>query len=455
MSLFKRICRGLIQLELLWLFVLTPFLFFPSPQRLWAVVAIPSLWLLRWIAWKRIVPRTPLDWPLLLMLLMIGVSLWATFDPLFSLPKVTGALLGIAFYYALVEVSKEQRSLTISLLVLILVTLGITGLSLIGTQWAGKFSVIAAITNRIPQLVQNVPGSPASGFNPNSVAGALLFTFPVLTVLVWPFKRGRATTLKGLTGWRYVLFVVLTCLSFFLIGGTLVLTQSRGGYLGMLVGVSCLLILPRRGLFMLATTLVLLVGGIVWNQPELIEPYFSEAAPNALESGVNSLQGRIEIWSRAWYGIQDFPFTGMGMGTFRRVVPILYPLFTISPDADIGHAHNQWLAAGVDLGIPGLVSYIALWLGSAGMLWQVWQVSLNANDRLISLGLASGLAAHFTWGVFDANVLGSKAGFVFWLMLGTIASLHTLTFSYLSRPIPTPKGHLGDSSDSEMISYNT
>lgn len=430
MSLFRRISRRLIQLELLWLFILTPFLFFPSPERLWAVMVIPSLWLLRWIAWKRIIPRTPLDWPLLLMLLMVGVSLWATFDPLFSLPKVTGVLLGIAFYYALVEVSKQQRSITTSLLLLIFVTFGITGLSIIGTQWANKFSVVSAITNRIPQLLQNLPGNPSSGFNPNSVAGALLFTFPVLTVLVWPFKRSRVTTLKE---WRYVFFVVFTWLSFLLIGGTLVLTQSRGGYLGMLVGVSCLLILPRRALFMLTITLALLVGGIVWNQPELIKPYFNEAAPNALESGiesgVNSVQGRIEIWSRAWYGIQDFPFTGMGMGTFRRVVPILYPLFTISPDADIGHAHNQWLAAGVDLGIPGLISYIALWLGSIAMLWHVWQMSLNASDRLISLGLASGLAAHFTWGIFDANVLGSKAGFVFWLILGVIASLHTLNFN--------------------------
>lgn len=55
------------------------------------------------------------------------------------------------------------------------------------------------------------------------------------------------------------------------------------------------------------------------------------------------LEARVEIWSRAVYAIQDFPFTGCGLGTFRRIVPILYPLFLISSDADIGHAHNLFL----------------------------------------------------------------------------------------------------------------
>jgi putative inorganic carbon (HCO3(-)) transporter len=81
----------------------------------------------------------------------------------------------------------------------------------------------------------------------------------------------------------------------------------------------------------------------------------------------------LEVWSRAIYGIQDFPFTGMGMNAFRKVVPVPYPLFTVSPDVDIRHAHNEFLQAALDLGIPGLIAFITLYIGAFWMLWEIWK----------------------------------------------------------------------------------
>ena len=43
---------------------------------------------------------------------------------------------------------------------------------------------------------------------------------------------------------------------------------------------------------------------------------------------------RLEIWSRAIYMLQDFPFTGIGMGAFRQVANLLYPFFLAGPDAE-------------------------------------------------------------------------------------------------------------------------
>ncbi|MBU4225932.1 MAG: O-antigen ligase family protein [Chloroflexi bacterium] len=83
----------------------------------------------------------------------------------------------------------------------------------------------------------------------------------------------------------------------------------------------------------------------------------------------------MEVWSRAIYGIQDFPFTGMGVNAFRKVVPVLYPLFTVSPDVDIGHAHNEFLQAGLDLGIPGLIAFSALYIGVFWMLADIWKAA--------------------------------------------------------------------------------
>jgi putative inorganic carbon (HCO3(-)) transporter len=150
---------------------------------------------------------------------------------------------------------------------------------------------------------------------------------------------------------------------------------------------------------------------------------------------LDTLNGRLEIWSRAIYGLQDFPFTGMGMNTFRHVVHILYPLFLIGPDTDIAHAHNEFLQAGLDLGIPGLIAFIALYIGAFWMLLETRHKRRNSTElnrnrhghidpSYFTLSLGGGLLAHLVYGLTDAVALGAKPGLLFWMLLGLIAGLH-------------------------------
>jgi putative inorganic carbon (HCO3(-)) transporter len=154
---------------------------------------------------------------------------------------------------------------------------------------------------------------------------------------------------------------------------------------------------------------------------------------------LNSLEGRLEVWSRAIYGIQDFPFTGMGMNAFRKVVPVLYPLFNISPEVDIAHAHNEFLQAALDLGIPGLVAFLALYIGAFWMLADVWRVTHHPAlnnvhwslvTRSLALGLGGGLLAHLLYGLTDAVALGAKPGVLFWMLLGLITGLRRQAQEY-------------------------
>ena len=169
---------------------------------------------------------------------------------------------------------------------------------------------------------------------------------------------------------------------------------------------------------------------------KLTSSFISRPLPNpaVLETNpvdnVSTLNGRLEIWSRALYGIQDFPFTGMGMNNFRVIVHLLYPLFTISPDVDIAHAHNHILQAALDLGLPGAIAYIALWLGAGWMVWRVVRKTAEgrrsggAEERVLAIGLGGMLAASFTYGLFDAVALGAKPGFIWWFALGLLAALY-------------------------------
>jgi putative inorganic carbon (HCO3(-)) transporter len=119
----------------------------------------------------------------------------------------------------------------------------------------------------------------------------------------------------------------------------------------------------------------------------------------------------------------------MGFNTFRLLVPILYPLYVVQPAADIAHAHNHLLQVGLDLGIPGLVAYLAIWLDAAGVLSVAWRSSSQDWLRILTLGFAGSLLAYFIFGLTDTIALGARPGFMLWLLFGLAASLHTLVVS--------------------------
>jgi putative inorganic carbon (HCO3(-)) transporter len=137
----------------------------------------------------------------------------------------------------------------------------------------------------------------------------------------------------------------------------------------------------------------------------------------------SNVSGRAELWSRAIDGVQDFPLTGMGMNAFRKVMPALYPAFLTSPDVDVAHAHNHLLQAALDLGIPGLVAYLAIWMLLAVILARSYRRAGGREWRAVAGGLGAGFIAHFTFGMTDTVALGAKAGVVFWLALALAVSL--------------------------------
>jgi putative inorganic carbon (HCO3(-)) transporter len=139
----------------------------------------------------------------------------------------------------------------------------------------------------------------------------------------------------------------------------------------------------------------------------------------------------------------------------------LYPLFLTTPDADIAHAHNQFLQVALDLGLPGLMAYLAL-IGTA--LWLSLRVARSAGDeqvagapsdgqtrgpgpaggakeaeqafggpdadslgsnrlRWVGLGLVGSLVAFHVFGLMDAVALGAKPGVALWMILGMAAGL--------------------------------
>jgi len=440
-----------------------PFLLFPSPSRSLALLVVPGLWIVAWLAGHEPLPRTPLNATLLLLSLMVLVSLYATYDIAVSLPKISGIVLGLGIFYAIVREGQGPRGWWLGFLLFLGIGFGIAAVGLLGTHWVTKITLLIPIVSRLSSRITGLPGA-EEGFHPNYVAGALLWVIPSFLTFSWLLltraKDVRSLFGRGKAGVLSLLTIGATLWSI----AILILTQSRGGYLSFAL-ISFVLIVvfcagKSRWVFLGGVTaaVVLIVAAGWYDGINPLSPSgVSSGLASSAEVALDTIGGRLEVWSRAIYGIQDFPFTGMGMNTFRRVVHMLYPLFLISPDADIGHAHNEFLQVALDLGLPGLTAFVALYLGAFWMLGRIWQraratAHLAPSDRraavslakpgdwfsvvgtspladarlvqIVVLGLGGGLLAHLVWGVTDAMALGARPAFLFWVILGLISGLH-------------------------------
>ena len=378
----------------LWLAMAAPFLVFPSPQRSLAMLVVPVLFLLRWLAllpinqkipgdpkssgpnqWT-IIPITPLNGVLLLMFLMVLVSLWATYDINLSLPKISGMILGIGLFVAISREGQYPRGWWLSFFVFLAIGFGISVIGLLGTNWITKISFLNPILSRLGTRITGLPGV-EEGFNQNTVAGVLLWMIPSYWTFTWLLLRmkrdlrillGRGKTLAG----TIILFAATLWLMLIL-----VLTQSREGYIGLALTMPVLILIAlsskwrKYGLVFLAI-LAVIIGILIIINWESVRIWFAgEYLTTNTAFSLDSLRGRLEVWSGAINGIRDFPYTGMGMNTFRKVVLVLYPHSNFL--LDVGHSHNEFLQAGLDLGIPGLVSFVSLYIIAFWMLIRIWR----------------------------------------------------------------------------------
>ncbi|GAB4502300.1 MAG: hypothetical protein Fur0035_18480 [Anaerolineales bacterium] len=403
-----------------------PLLLFPAPGRILALGVVPGLWLLAWRTGRKPpLTRTPFNLALLLLAFMLLISLWASNDLNASLPKISGMVLGFGIFFA---VSRESARLGWSVALFLALGLGVAALGLLGANWFDdKILALNALTARLPKLISGLQGA-ESGFHPNEVAGALLWVLPLiislgLAGLAAPAKSNAQKMVLALF-WLAAAFVALVFL----------LSQSRSSYLGLLIALTLMLLiaLPVHLRRWALAAGALLVAALLTQWKALLDWFLDKASANSALSLV-TLESRLEIWSRALYGIQDFPLTGMGMNTFRSISRVYYPFFQLSPNFNFGHAHNEFLQAALDLGLPGLVAFLALYILAFWMLAEAWKAARRLSPARFSLftdyyslilGLGGGLLAHLLYGLTDAVALGAKPGLLFWFLLGLVAALY-------------------------------
>jgi O-antigen ligase len=204
--------------------------------------------------------------------------------------------------------------------------------------------------------------------NPNFVAALMAGTAPLTA---WLFGSAPANRPRWLAG------AALACQVL-----ALAATGSRGGTLGLVTGAVAWLLLPagRR-------TFALALGGIALGGLLLA---ISPARPVAA-----TLSGRLYVWRMTWPHAWDRPLAGHGPGAFE----VLYPAWESAarqagstggaPSQFAGpqqHAHNDYLEALVERGLPGAVSL-------AGVVCLVLVAGWRAQEHSAAAAGAAAVAA--------------------------------------------------------------
>jgi O-antigen ligase len=417
-SMSANLRRHLAALEPWLILALAPAFIFPAAWTPWAVLALPVLWLARWVlagtpepgrGGRRAVAK--------LALLVLGLSIFPALRAAtpFGLAAARQALLylllGMALFWALLQrrPGRIEAGLWAATLLAMALFLALL-LPLAQPHLPPELAPLESLATHLPARLQEQ-------VNPNVLGGALALLVPFALALVgkdltplppFPLREGGNDTppLRGEgLGERSVRALAL------LAGlAALVVTQSRGALLAVL-GAVCLLagldwIVTRRwwlpALLALAIGLGLLVG-----------PSVARALPPPPPEERLTLAGRLPIWGAALRMIGRAPLAGVGLGNFQAVMARDEPDVLPRSPGGATHAHQLLLQVAADLGLVGLAAFTALYALSLRAAYRAWR-----HGEWLGMGVFGALVAAGLHGLVDAVQWGSKPAFLLWLFMG-------------------------------------
>jgi putative inorganic carbon (HCO3(-)) transporter len=248
--------------------------------------------------------------------------------------------------------------------------------------------------------------------NPNLLGGFLL---PVIPLAVIALVRWRKP-------WRRLFALVSLLLSLV----ALVLTYSRGAWLGLVAAAAVigLLLAIRKTrswppLWRRLAPLLLLLGAAALLTVVVVqvEPLRVRVLSLVAGRGDSSNNFRINVWLAALDMIQARPWIGIGPG--NDAFNLIYPLYQ-QPKFNALSAYSIPLELAVEAGIPGLLAGIGLVVVTARTALNQWRSGGNA--ALPALGSLAIMAALAMQGLTDTIFFRPEVQLIGWFAVASVAA---------------------------------
>jgi len=343
----------------------------------------------------------PLGWAIALLLWTL-LSVFSAIDHTLALKVLFSLLGGIICATVVLAGCRDMQDLRILLggfvasgVAIGLITFSETrGLGRVSTEFGGS----EIVTGRLQGAFDS----------PNQLGSFCALMVPVGAALIFGARTTR---------WR-----VIAGLSLVLLLVTLMLSLSRGAWVGAAVALLLMLVkLPqaRRLLIVLGVPLAI-VGFFIWSlTPTKTDVKVVEERARAI-TVLSPYDDRRVIYREAYREIREHPFLGVGPGGFpvasTRVV-------SESATLSYAHAHNLYLNWGAEVGLPSLVIILgfAIALGfAARTASRGARVRGDPADRALVIGIAAALLTVLAQGSFDYVIPNPVVYTAFWTLVGAL-----------------------------------
>jgi putative inorganic carbon (HCO3(-)) transporter len=354
-----------------------------------------AAWLARMIATREIkTTHPPLLLPLLIFLGAILLSLAVTLSLQYSLKEILKWLEVLGIYLFVVNVVGKKEAKTIILLILLA---GISQALLGIYQFFGRVGPEGFL------LFDRFMRAYGTFEQPNPYGGYLGLVLP----LAYSLSLGVRDRGKGIRDKGSILLVALATAGLVLMLAAMLMTWSRGAWLGFIAAFVVMNVVRSRraaALFTLALILlsfVVVMGGLQL-LPEAITQRFLDFLPFLGGVDISRVEitpanfaviERLAHWQAGWDMFSEHPWLGVGIGNYEPV----YPAYALPYwDDPLGHAHNYYLNIAAEAGLIGLSAYLILWVA---VFWQAWRAVRRTSGywqgvAVGILGILTHLAVH-------------------------------------------------------------
>jgi O-antigen ligase len=304
----------------------------------------------------------PLLWPLAAFYLASALASVTAVDPFQSFKDLRNVFEPAFFFLLVNHVNGEQRATTLThLLVTAVTVMAVYGLT---------------------QAIAEGPTFRVHG------TMSIYMTFAGILMLI------------ALVVLAQLLFIPLSRLSYGLVGSlvlltaALVMTHTRGAWLGLAAGVTVILGF-RRKRFLLALPVVAVAIFL--------------ASPEAVRTRIRSIvdpqdvtaRERLYMWGSGLQILRDHPWTGVGINGVKRVYrDYKHPNAVRDQRA---HLHNNPIHIAAERGLIGLACWLWIWIAFYHQTWKIFRAVEADNYRARALvigGLASVTGFHVA-GLFE------------------------------------------------------
>jgi tetratricopeptide (TPR) repeat protein/O-antigen ligase len=353
--------------------------------------------------YRRLPGGTPIDWPLALLVGAYALATAASIDWRVSLESMLQVLMVVVVFYALSDIRILSARDVQRGLMLAGAAASFYALWVVGQDYADWLALARSVDGgfSLGDLVPpTVPRVHDVSDHPNMLAMTLVLIIPFYAVALYRSEAWWERVGGGIG-------LVAAALAVFL-------TLSRGAWFGAVVsllvtaGGIAVLALPIRGgslspaaflrwlrghrtaVVLSAMALTVLVAlGVLFIASQW------DARPQWLFR--SSLSPRQDVLSAGFEMFGDHPLLGAGPNTYA----LLYPEYSGEFPIHAIHAHNAYLQAAIDLGLPGLGALLAIGGVLGWMLWRTVQGS-NLSQRLTAVACGGALVGFLAHGLVDA-----------------------------------------------------